>query len=335
MGVCSADDAILLRSYALEGDARAFAELVQRYAGLVYSTARRITGSADAAEDVAQDCFLRLAQKSAAITGSVAAWLHRTCVNRSLEIIRCERSRRQREANAPPRSTNSDDPSELISRVDEALASLPEDLRCVVTEHFLCGKSQVELAAVFGVNQSTISRRIDHGIAQLRQKLHDEGWTAAPLALPLLLQQAFTTATAPTGVCSALTKIGLSGVGGAAGAKAGVSLALRIIFAVALCGSVVAAGIAVRTYVVSIRNPRPPAATTPAVKEVEIKFDQVPQRVRQTMLAQSNGSKIDAVDKETADGKIVYSGDVVINGKTWEIRVAEDGRFISKLPSTE
>src|SRR5213082_126073 len=94
------DDATLLRSYAADGDAAAFAELVRRYADMVYATARRVTGSATAAEDVAQDCFLRLAQYSATITGSLAAWLHRTSLNRALEVVRSERARKRRESAA-------------------------------------------------------------------------------------------------------------------------------------------------------------------------------------------------------------------------------------------
>src|SRR5437016_5185574 len=79
------DDAALLRQYARGGDAAAFAELVRRYADMVYATARRVTGSDDDALDVSQDCFLRLARGSAAITGSLAAWLHRTSLNRARE----------------------------------------------------------------------------------------------------------------------------------------------------------------------------------------------------------------------------------------------------------
>src|SRR5438552_14218856 len=125
-----ADDAMLLRSYAADGNAAAFAELVRRYADMVYATARRVTGSATAAEDVAQDCFLRLAQCSAAITGSLAAWLHRTSLNRSLEVVRAEGARRRREVAVGTSPRNEHDESrELIARVDEALAGLPDDLR--------------------------------------------------------------------------------------------------------------------------------------------------------------------------------------------------------------
>src|SRR5437773_7509741 len=100
MASVTANDLILLREYSADGDAGAFAELVRRYADMVYATARRVTGDATAAEDVSQDCFLSLAQGSASIRGSLAAWLHRTSLNRSLELRRAERSRRRREAQA-------------------------------------------------------------------------------------------------------------------------------------------------------------------------------------------------------------------------------------------
>src|SRR4051812_50066198 len=95
------EDVVLLRTYAARGDAAAFAELVRRYADLVYATARRVTGSSAAAEDVAQDCFLALAMHAAKIHGSVAAWLHRATLIRSLEMLRSERARKQRVGAGP------------------------------------------------------------------------------------------------------------------------------------------------------------------------------------------------------------------------------------------
>lgn len=43
---------------------RALEALVGRYAGLVYSTARRIVGDAHLAEDITQDTFIVLARKA-------------------------------------------------------------------------------------------------------------------------------------------------------------------------------------------------------------------------------------------------------------------------------
>ena len=58
-----AGDGTLLQRYASDHDADAFAELVRRYAGMVYATCMRVTGNAHDAEDVAQECFLTLARK--------------------------------------------------------------------------------------------------------------------------------------------------------------------------------------------------------------------------------------------------------------------------------
>jgi RNA polymerase sigma-70 factor (ECF subfamily) len=43
----------------LAGDADAYAGLVERYGGPVFNIALRITGDADAANDCAQDAFIR------------------------------------------------------------------------------------------------------------------------------------------------------------------------------------------------------------------------------------------------------------------------------------
>src|SRR5438874_13082931 len=129
------DDATLLRLYAARGDASAFAELVRRYADMVYATARRVTGSDADALDVSQDCFLRLARSAAAITGSLGAWLHRTSLNRAREVLRSESSRLRREAQAAAREpqVESDDANELVARVDAGLAALSDDLRATLT----------------------------------------------------------------------------------------------------------------------------------------------------------------------------------------------------------
>lgn len=210
---------MLLKAYAARGDAAAFAELVRRYADMVYATARRVTGSGAIAEDVAQDCFLRLAQASATVRGSLGAWLHRTCLNRSLEILRSEKARARREVVAAEvaqadAAASTADAAELIERVDEALAALPDELRAVLTEHFLCGKSQVEIAQSMKLSQPTVSRRIEKGLERLRHWLSENGVVGAVGVLPVVLAEAGKMA-APAGLRSSVMKIGLSGVGGA------------------------------------------------------------------------------------------------------------------------
>jgi len=64
--------------------------------------------------------------------------------------------------------------------------------------------------------------------------------------------------------------------------------------------------------------------------EVKVSIDQVPAAVRATLMKESGGAKIDSVDKEMKKGQTIYETDVKLNGKNWEIQVAEDGKLISK-----
>jgi hypothetical protein len=79
------------------------------------------------------------------------------------------------------------------------------------------------------------------------------------------------------------------------------------------------------------------AATAFAGEEnvVKIKFADAPYAVRKTLKREANGGKIETVDIETRDGKLVFEADVEIDGTNYEILVAKDGRLISKAIDEE
>ncbi len=65
-------------------------------------------------------------------------------------------------------------------------------------------------------------------------------------------------------------------------------------------------------------------------QDVKIPMDQVPAAVKATLEKEAKGGKIGDIDKETEKGKVIYSADVTIDGKAFEVKVAEDGSLISK-----
>src|SRR5437879_8781356 len=73
----------------LAGDANAFSLLVERYGGRVYNIALRITADGDAANDCAQEAFIRayraLHQYDAALP--FGPWLFRIATNASLHTV--------------------------------------------------------------------------------------------------------------------------------------------------------------------------------------------------------------------------------------------------------
>jgi hypothetical protein len=98
--------------------------------------------------------------------------------------------------------------------VDHALDALPDELREVLVLHFLQGVSQVDVAKRLGVNQSTVSRRISHGVGELRSHLRAAGVTAGLAVLGTLLSQhACAASVVPAGLQAVLGKMAIAGIG--------------------------------------------------------------------------------------------------------------------------
>ncbi len=66
-------------------------------------------------------------------------------------------------------------------------------------------------------------------------------------------------------------------------------------------------------------------------KEVELKLADCPAAVQKTLTREAHGAKIKEVEKETEDGETVYEAEVKIDGKEYEIEVAQDGTLLEKV----
>ena len=78
MGAMTPDDMQLVRDYATRHTESAFAQIVSRYTGLVYSAALRHTSNPHHAEEVTQAVFILLARKARSISSAVvlSGWLY-------------------------------------------------------------------------------------------------------------------------------------------------------------------------------------------------------------------------------------------------------------------
>jgi RNA polymerase sigma factor (sigma-70 family) len=208
------DDNALLLQYARRRDAEAFAELVKRYSGLVFSVARRVTNNVAAAEDVTQDCFIKLARQSAEIRGSLPAWLHRVALNRSMEVMRSEATRQRHEIQSTASAGADRDPTwkQIMPHVDAAMEDLPEHLREPLVQHSLLGRTQNQVAENLGVNQATVSRRIQEGIERIRRSLRKAGLYCTTVALTASFVND-TSAAVPPGLSVSLAKMAIAGPG--------------------------------------------------------------------------------------------------------------------------
>ncbi|OHB62840.1 MAG: hypothetical protein A2Y77_16780 [Planctomycetes bacterium RBG_13_62_9] len=217
-------EAILLKRFAGSGDAQAFAEIIRRHAGLVYGAALRILTDVDRASDVAQETFLQLAKDAGNVTGSLPGWLHRVATHKAIDEVRRDISRRHRE-----RQYVAGEPREAVGwrdispHVDVALRELHPELREILIQHFLQGRTTREIAAARGTSQATISRRIGLGVEQLRVKLRKRGIIVAVGALSVLLGDNAVQA-APLPLLMELGKMAMVGGAVAGTASAGTGL---------------------------------------------------------------------------------------------------------------
>ncbi len=188
-------DLSLLQRFATAGDHAAFAEIIRRYAGMVFATCHRVLRDAARAEDAAQETFYRLMRRPEAVSHSLGAWLHTAATNLAVDSLRSEsaRQRREHEYAAEIAQAHADAIhevshwSELSPKIDQAMAELPESDRLLLIAHFLQGRPQNELAAEAKVSNATMSRRVRDAAGALQQKLRRSGMSLSPLAFIGLL----------------------------------------------------------------------------------------------------------------------------------------------------
>ncbi len=180
-------DFALLSRFA-GGEEEAFAEIVKRYAGVVYATSYRVLQDRGRAEDVSQEVFFRLLRRPQAVSQSLGGWLHQCATRLAVDALRSEKARRRREANRRIEFDDNEQPQastwvEISPYVDEALAMLPESSRTLLVSHFLQGKSQNALAMELHASPATVSRRMRDAVLALRAELRRRGVVVAPALL--------------------------------------------------------------------------------------------------------------------------------------------------------
>jgi RNA polymerase sigma-70 factor (ECF subfamily) len=168
-----------LISLVAQGDAEAFAVLYDRHGRAAYSLAYRMMGERQAAEDLAQDAFLKVwrsATSYRADRGSVRTWLLSIVHNRGIDQLRSLASRRRTqekiEASAPKSQ-----PSEAFAeswrnsqrdQVRKALGTLPKEQLKILELAYFSGYTHVEIAELLDVPLGTVKGRMRLGLKKIR-----------------------------------------------------------------------------------------------------------------------------------------------------------------------
>src|SRR5258706_1877792 len=221
------DDHQLLAEFAATEAETAFAELVRRHIGLVYSTALRSAGNTHAAEEISQAVFIILAQKSGKLSSRVAlsGWLYQATRLTAANFLRGEIRRQQRESEAYMQSTLNDTEADAWPQIapllDDALGKLGETDRNAIVLRFFENKSLAEIGQALGAREGATKIRVNRALEKLRTIFTKRGVTLSATLIAGAVS-AGSVQAAPAGLAAAISAVAIT-KGAAAG---GSTLAL-------------------------------------------------------------------------------------------------------------
>ena len=146
----------------------------------VYRTLAAILGDPAAAEDCAQDAFVKAFQawKRWRPDAPAEAWIHRIAVNRAISYRRGTRLRSVGELlRRLGRPAATSDPAHVAAQPDllMALRSIPPKLAAAIVLRHYHGYTNREIATALGVSERTIGSRLSQAAERLRPILEESG----------------------------------------------------------------------------------------------------------------------------------------------------------------
>jgi RNA polymerase sigma-70 factor (ECF subfamily) len=170
-----------LLEQAANGNTAAFQILYERYRDPIFRFAYRLLGSAEAAEDVAHDCFLGLIKDPGRFDSSKSSlrtYLYAAARNQAAKRYQSfGRETAIEELADEPRSADRKGPmalvldNELAGEVERAIAALPPLQREALVLFEFEDLSLAEIAAVVGADSGTVKSRLFRAREKLRANL--------------------------------------------------------------------------------------------------------------------------------------------------------------------
>lgn len=220
-------DYALLRRYAENADETAFATVVSRYAGFVYSSALRRLRNADSAEEVTQAVFIVLARKAGSIRPDqlLGAWLFKAVRYAAADFAKREARRRRHEREAARLAPIHGNPMSqeletahqwdaIAPLLDAAIDRLSAKLRNVVLLRYFQGCSHEQIASQLGISQWAARQRLARSLQQMRRFFQQRG-ISLPSAVIEGLISVHAVGSAPPVLIAIATKTALTGAASA------------------------------------------------------------------------------------------------------------------------
>ena len=167
----------------LEGDATAFAALVDKHKDNAFTLALRITGNREEAEEIAMDAFVKVYRSLGSFRNDskFTTWLYRIVHNESISALRKKQPETAPLDNDLVENYMADEMHEHVSTLDEqqqqwlirrALEQLSPEDNMLITLFYMDDQSIGEISEITGLSQSNIKVRLHRTRKKLYQILN-------------------------------------------------------------------------------------------------------------------------------------------------------------------
>ena len=162
-----------------DGNPEAYSELVRRHERMVYNLAFRFMRAPEAAEDMAQEAFLKAYRLLKSFRGdaSFSTWLYRVTASVCLtELKRRKRGNEtaldqvHREPSVEPKTEERD----LHARIRQCVTLLPDRYATIMTLYYLKGVAYEDIAESLGIPLGTLKTWMFRARAKLRKIVEKE-----------------------------------------------------------------------------------------------------------------------------------------------------------------
>jgi len=164
---------------SLQGNQKAFRELLSRYHSTAYAVVRGVLGDSDDVEDVVQLVYLKIYKGLASFRGDarLSTWIYRIARNESINAVKKRRLDTTPVEDVVLAAPSAAGPEaglaqrELSEQVETALERLDEGQRMAIELRYMGERSYEEIAETMGIPLGTVKTYIHRGKAQLKKVL--------------------------------------------------------------------------------------------------------------------------------------------------------------------
>jgi len=173
-----------LISRFLEGDKRAFTEIVLRYQKPLLQVASTVIGDENEAQDMVQETFVKIYFNIHTFRGksSLYTWMYRILYNQCISLLRKKKIfsfvsfDNHDFANLPSKILHPGkvcENNEIKDAVKKAMTKLPAKQRMIFAMKQIDGLKHEEIARILGITEGAVKASYFHAIQKLKELLAD------------------------------------------------------------------------------------------------------------------------------------------------------------------